>query len=278
MRVSSAAGKVRVGQYEISVDYSSDLYGPDWWTRVSGGEWENSTLGFVEFGIHPGSTFIDLGAASGLLSLIAALRGARVLAVEPHPRWLKTLERNVELNGLIDKIQIIKAAVSSKDGLVLLRRGAKRSVLSDISLGFLEAQEGDEVKVVSLISLLETYEKSAGGLLVKIDIEGAEYAIFDDFDTLRALEVSGARVLLSLHPGFPYAREISSTVGAFLQHYFLRIRGLVDNMSLYYRVRKFAVIKLVNGDSVRAGWKFVLLTSSGYLDFVLCFGDQDTSG
>lgn len=278
MGSSGSAAVIQVGQHELLVDYTTDVYGPSWWSRVSEGDWENSTLGFVEFGVSRGTSFIDLGAASGLLSLIAARRGAHVFAVEPHPLWGETLERNVALNGLEDKIQIVKAAVSARDGLVTLRKGAKRFILSDISLGHLESYEGAEVEVVSLISLLELVEHGRNNLLIKVDVEGAEYALFADNSSLHALQMSEARVLLSLHPGFPHAKHLSSKVANRLQGHVLRLRGLLDNLAFFYRVRKFADIRLVNGDFIRSGFKFSMLTLSGYFDFVLEFGHHNAVG
>jgi ribosomal protein L11 methyltransferase len=66
-----------------------------------------SCLALLEELIVPGARILDLGAGSGLLSLGAAALGADpVLALEKEPDACRIARRNVELNGLSDRIEV----------------------------------------------------------------------------------------------------------------------------------------------------------------------------
>lgn len=59
--------------------------------------------------IKPGSRVVDLGAGTGILSFMAAARGASVTAVEYDKLNYRNLCRNIDANGLKDKVKAINA-------------------------------------------------------------------------------------------------------------------------------------------------------------------------
>jgi hypothetical protein len=86
---------------------------PTFWDRVASGEWEPGTLGALAPLLGPGVTFLDIGAWVGPLSLLAAARGARVLAVEADPAAQDQFRRNLAANpALAPRIDLLAAAVS----------------------------------------------------------------------------------------------------------------------------------------------------------------------
>jgi FkbM family methyltransferase len=59
---------------------------------------------------------MDIGANVGLHSLILAKLGIQVTAFEPDPQHFAVLQRNLELNGVADRVMPRMAAVSDRDG------------------------------------------------------------------------------------------------------------------------------------------------------------------
>jgi FkbM family methyltransferase len=117
---------------------------------------------------------VDIGAYIGDFAIFAAKRlGARkVVALEPSPSNLKLLEKNTVDNGFVDRIQIVKAAVT--DG---------RSILLDIDapedaqMRVSSQAEGRSLKEVPGVSLEEALRGIEIVDLLKIDCEGGEYII-----------------------------------------------------------------------------------------------------
>jgi 2-polyprenyl-3-methyl-5-hydroxy-6-metoxy-1,4-benzoquinol methylase len=66
------------GGREFTVNLSEDFYGKDFWDRVSKSEYEPDTLDFLRRHCTQGTIFMDVGAANGAMTLIAANLGARV--------------------------------------------------------------------------------------------------------------------------------------------------------------------------------------------------------
>ena len=79
---------------------------------------EPDTLRWIE-SFEPGSVFWDIGSNIGVFSLYAAhVPGVRVVAFDPLADNFSTLNRNVTLNGLHDKVMVFCAAISAETKVV----------------------------------------------------------------------------------------------------------------------------------------------------------------
>jgi ribosomal protein L11 methyltransferase len=66
----------------------------------------------LEDNIRPGMLVADLGCGSGILSMAAALLGARkVLALDSDPEAVKIAEANVECNGLTSQVEVMHGSL-----------------------------------------------------------------------------------------------------------------------------------------------------------------------
>jgi FkbM family methyltransferase len=137
-------------------------------------------LAVVREVMGPGRSFLDIGANSGLYSLVAALAGgpkSAVLAVEPQSEMRRRLSFNARQNDL-GNINIAGVALSDYEGEDVLR-------LVDGNLGGtrLEASkggDGEAVRVRKLTNLLDEYRWTKIDLM-KIDVEGDEWRILAPF-------------------------------------------------------------------------------------------------
>lgn len=65
----------------------------------------------------PGMRVLDMGTGSGVNAVLAAMRGAEVLAVDINPRALEAARANVERNGVADRVEVRASDVfSAVDG------------------------------------------------------------------------------------------------------------------------------------------------------------------
>lgn len=117
----------------------------------------------------PNPLILDCGAHIGMASLYFASRNpaAKIIAFEADPQIAEALKRNVEAFGLANVSVEPKAVWISNDGV-------RFSIESDDS-GFVK-DEGTLVPSVRLKDILTVNRVE----LLKVDIEGAEYALFRD--------------------------------------------------------------------------------------------------
>lgn len=165
--------------------------------RGLGQGWEGETLAFVARHAGPGTAFVDVGAWIGPITLLAAKRGARVVALEPDPAARSALEENLALNGL--KAEVLPAALHADGGGLVLYGGARGLGASTTSA--LGVHRGDPVQVPT-VTAEEVADRAGGGArptALKVDVEGHEYALGPALARLRAL-LGGAPTHLSLHP------------------------------------------------------------------------------
>ena len=143
--------------------------------------------------INAKNPILDVGSHIGLFSLYcrALNEQAKIFAVEPEADNLKILEQNIKENNL-KNIEIVSAALSDKtgEGNLIISSDNHNHYLADDFLddSFAAVQA---IKVFSLPDLLVQYQISKISLL-KMDIEGAEYKIFeslsfDDFLKIQAI-------------------------------------------------------------------------------------------
>lgn len=131
------------------------------------------------------SVIADVGGNIGLYSCIgaAAMPDGRVVAFEPAPGNLEFLRRNVDANGVGDRVEIVGAAVSDKSG-------EARLYLSD-SMGnhSLAAENAASARHVDVpVTTIDEHFGGARVDILKIDVEGF------DVHVLR-----GARETLAKH-------------------------------------------------------------------------------
>ncbi len=154
--------------------------------------------GFVWFGedefwdalmqeIQPGDSFADVGANIGVYTIAAARRGAQVTSYEPNPDTAALLRRNLELNGITDRVTVHEQAVAASDGTLpfvaegTLNWGARVDAAGDL-----------RVQSTTLTGAFD---------LVKIDVEGYELEVLAGAAPLLADRESRPRaIFLELHP------------------------------------------------------------------------------
>jgi FkbM family methyltransferase len=137
----------------------------------------------ARFGASP--RVVDLGANIGLFGVFALgrLGATSIVSVEPLPENVAVLRRCAEANGGDGTWTIVEAAATTEDGTAsFVRQEFTRSYVGP----------GGET-----VAAVDAFVHAAGAGLVKIDIEGGEWAILGD-SRLRDLD---ARVIvLEYHP------------------------------------------------------------------------------
>ena len=122
--------------------------------------------------VHPNpNLIIDAGGHIGTFAVLAALTFpvARLVSFEPDPDNFRLLIRNVARNGL--RAELRNLALANFDGVTLLDGPS--------SMGRrIGAATGRRVPVRRLSQLLEL--RRAERLLLKLDVEGAEWSILED--------------------------------------------------------------------------------------------------
>ena len=137
------------------------------------GTYEKAQTALLSGFLHPGDTFIDVGANIGWYSLIASRivgTEGRVVAFEPAPASFELLRRNAVLNHCTNTI-LEPRALSDKAGELALHLGATNKGHNSI-LETSETRESVTVPAVELDDYLRNHEGPIA--LIKIDTEGAE--------------------------------------------------------------------------------------------------------
>ncbi|TSC80414.1 MAG: FkbM family methyltransferase [Candidatus Peregrinibacteria bacterium Gr01-1014_25] len=122
-------------------------------------------------------TIVDIGAHIGTFTLFAAAHapGARIVAVEPEPSNAQLVRRNIGVNRLGGRVELVEAALGAADGSATLHVTFARSGSGGHSLiRYEEASTSVTVPVVCLASLFQRHGIDVCDVL-KIDCEGAEY-------------------------------------------------------------------------------------------------------
>ena len=121
------------------------------------------------FNLEPGTTVLDLGANSGLFSLLAALRGCRAIAVEAQYGFIQEIGALARRHGVAERVALEHALVGGNRGLLA-------------TPGALEGAshfDGRQPARLTMSELLARHDLDSVDFL-KCDIEGSEFELFDD--------------------------------------------------------------------------------------------------
>jgi FkbM family methyltransferase len=149
------------------------LWCPPWshlagaWLSVGDHEPE---LPFVRALLRPDDGFVDVGANIGVYSVVAAVRGARVLAFEPNQNARTMLSANLALNHIEDRVQILPFALADFSGTARFTTDLESS-------NHLETASEAKGEVVEVRQLDGLVEPGTPVTLIKIDAEGFDEAV-----------------------------------------------------------------------------------------------------
>ena len=263
------------GNQEFTVDLEEDFYGKDFWERISNSEYEPDTLDYLRRHCNDKTTFMDIGAANGAMTLLSASFGSYVFSYEPDPMMFRVLSRNVSLNlNLNNKIVLSNNALSATSGEIEFSRGSNSKVLSDIVFSEIHKNSNRKIQVKALSEEVDKVHRDGTQLVIKMDIEGAEWGILSDADTLRSLQSHGAQMLLAVHPGFyrPHKKLFPGFNRLSLEIW--RTRNYFEARRFFSKLEKFAKVKRTNLNPVINSRMFAVMCLAGYHEFVINFGRE----
>jgi FkbM family methyltransferase len=260
----------RTGQFKI--DVTGDPYGEAFWKSIEVRKYEPDTVGFLEDNLSPDIIFMDIGAANGAMTMIASLLGSEVVSYEPDPTMFEILERNIQLNPNIKRNVTLKnCGISNTPSTLKFNSDADSSILSSIVVG----NNKSEGKLVSIRALTdeirEINKNSSKKIVIKMDIEGAEWRILNDENVLETLRESHATILLAVHPGFyrPHKKIVKGVDRIAIT--FWHFRNYLESLRTYKKITKQGTILRTNLNPVRSSHIFAILVLGGYHEFILVF-------
>lgn len=154
-----------------------DLYFPRGMEEFPSGEW-----------------ILDIGAHHGVFSVAALMRypTARVIAIEPDPMGAIRLRANLALNNLLNRSEVIEAAIAAQEGTGLLSQSPEGSWANELVQG----HDGHVVKPIRTLPL-NSILAGRPPYFVKCNAEGAE---FEAIPQLLAAGFRSAWIALFVHP------------------------------------------------------------------------------
>lgn len=262
---------LNTGPMQICLD--GDFYGEQYWRRVESRRYEPDTIGFIEDRTNSNSVFMDIGAANGAMTLIAAQKGAIVHSYEPDPAIYKVLDKNVELNSsFTSKVHLHKYALSNQNGEMDFRSGSNKKVLSDIIFNGDSEYRNSKIQIKSIVDEIDLVHSNAKAqLVIKMDIEGAEWKILSDPKVIQKLSQHSAIMLLAVHPGFyrPF-KKIAPGLNRISMEVW-RIRNYRESLKLFKLLAKFGNVYRTNLNPINSARILALLSILGYHEYVIDF-------
>jgi FkbM family methyltransferase len=166
---------------------------------------------------------VDVGASVGQMAISASPYAARVVAIEPSPRIAAICRGHIDLNGLGDKVEVIEAALSDREGIATFYEGRDSKGAGTLREDF----NGDPDRFVEVRMLRGDAVLAGLGLdrldVLKIDGQGLEARVAQGFAAAirrhrPIVVVSLGRVVL----GKPdEMRRISAVLGSAYHLFFL---------------------------------------------------------
>ena len=155
--------------------------------------WEETTFDVLSSHLAAGTTFVDVGAWIGPMTLVAAACGAHVIAYEPDPGAADELAENVAANPSFD-VEVRRVALWTSTGHRSLRGGPVGLGESMSSFSGRAGRVGSTT--VATIDGRDAATSWPPDAVAKIDVEGTEYRLVP---RLRSFLAASPTIVLSVH-------------------------------------------------------------------------------
>lgn len=150
---------------------------------------------------------VDIGMNVGIAALyFAGIKGWEVVGYEPFPATFAAAQKNIEASGLGGRIEARNLGLSDRDGTETLpfdpfRTGRNGLFYREV---YNESHATQEIRLADAGTAFRELKARAGdrALIVKMDCEGAEYAIFRRLVQENLLSSIDA-IVMEFHPFVP---------------------------------------------------------------------------
>jgi FkbM family methyltransferase len=137
------------------------------------GRYEPAVSELIRKRLEDCTLFVDIGANIGYYTCLARHTGVRVLAVEPLLYNLEYLYLNLETNGYLD-VEVFPCGLAAGPGLApLYGPGTAASLIRD----WAGTSTKKRIIPLSTIDIIMGDRFAGEKLLIKVDVEGAEYEL-----------------------------------------------------------------------------------------------------
>lgn len=134
---------------------------------------EFNDMSFLMHALRPDDLFVDIGANRGSYTVLAgAAIGANVIAVEPVPDTFKSLQANVNLNGMADRVECFNIGLGDQKGELVFTADASDCVNHVV----IDGESVGETVVVP-VRRLDDLIGDRSPFLIKMDVEGYEWFV-----------------------------------------------------------------------------------------------------
>ena len=247
----------------------NDIYTDEFYQLVADDVWEPMTIAFFERNMGKQTLLLEIGAATGVLSMFAAKLGSRVVAYEPNPVVVDILQKNIDINELSSKISVIPDAVSDMDSVMEFSVGSNSSVLSPVVMHGMQNQKNQDIQVRKIIDAVDSCSKMREEeIVIKMDIEGAEYRILCNTYVVSELAKRISKLFVSFHPGFNRPTHFKNR---YLRYALSRIKYTVvirDHYRIFKNLNLHGKISTCDGKVVSKASEFAGLLHFGSHDWI----------
>jgi len=159
------------------------------------GSFEVEETEIIRHHLNSADAFVDIGANIGLYTCLARSEGKYAIAVEPQPRNLECLYASFSLNRWTDT-EVYPLGLGDRHGLVILY-GASGPSASLVAGWATFSKRHQQIIPLTTLDTLVGNRFDGKKLLIKIDVEGAEYGV-----------LKGAKNTLAMSPRPSWLVEI----------------------------------------------------------------------
>jgi FkbM family methyltransferase len=267
--------KTNLGSFNI--DKSGDYYANnDIFEKFVAEKWEPDTALYIRNYCDSRTIFLDIGASNAIFTLYASLIAKYVYAFEPLDSIYNIAKTNIGLNPkLSEKIILKPFVVSNETKYIQATQPIEPKILSSIT-----HKDSDEfsypLHVKSLVDIIdEIHPLESENLVIKMDIEGAEYKILQDSKIIECLANHKSVLLIAFHPGFfhPIKKSKIKIVRIYRKVFFWG-RNIFDIYRIIQLIPSNTKILRTNQTPISNRRDLILLILGGYYEFIFDFSTE----
>jgi FkbM family methyltransferase len=157
---------------------------------------------FLKDGVRPGQVVFDVGTFIGTYAVFEARwvgPGGRVVAFEPTAKNWPMIEAHLKMNGVADRVELIRAAAGDRSGHTTFYQHHRDSDQNSVLPLLTEAGTATRVPMVTLDEIAETLNLMPDW--IRMDVQGFEVSVLRGAQRILAQTDKPVRIVVELHPG-----------------------------------------------------------------------------